>query len=263
MDVKPLITELKACVARSWTTGWRREAQRVRRGVRRRSRCRRAGGDPPERAGAGHRLDGRHPAVGGSSPTAPRRSATAPASCWPASCSPGRPAPGCCTPTRTRATSACADDGRLGVLDFGTVNRLPDGLPAPIGPLLRLAARRRCRGRYAGLQDGGLRQTRRRAGRRGGAGLPRADHRARPGRGVPLHPGLDAQPGGPDRRSALPGVHTGHELNLPPAYLLIHRVTASAIGVLCQLEAAGPWRGELEHWLPGFPEPRRPRKRRT
>ncbi|MGN6599407.1 MAG: ABC1 kinase family protein, partial [Actinomycetes bacterium] len=31
------------------------------------------------------------------------------------------------------------EDGRLGVLDFGAVNRLPDGLPEPIGPLLALA----------------------------------------------------------------------------------------------------------------------------
>ena len=31
------------------------------------------------------------------------------------------------------------DDGRLIVLDFGAVNRLPDGLPEPIGRLLRLA----------------------------------------------------------------------------------------------------------------------------
>ena len=31
----------------------------------------------------------------------------------------------------------------------------------------------------------------------------------------------------------------GRQLNLPPAYLLIHRVTIGSIGVLCQLDAAG------------------------
>ena len=44
----------------------------------------------------------------------------------------------------------------------------------------------------------------------------------------------------------------GRQLNLPPAYLLIHRVTIGSIGVLCQLDAAGDFRGVLEEWLPGF-----------
>ena len=42
-----------------------------------------------------------------------------------------------------------------------------------------------------------------------------------------------------------PAYSTGLQLNLPPDYLLIHRVTTGAIGVLCQLEAEGPWRAEL------------------
>ncbi len=44
----------------------------------------------------------------------------------------------------------------------------------------------------------------------------------------------------------------GRQLNLPPSYLLIHRVTLSTIGVLCQLGAAVRLRDELEAWLPGF-----------
>jgi hypothetical protein len=60
-----------------------------------------------------------------------------------------------------------------------------------------------------------------------------------------------------------PAYSTGLRLNLPPEYLLIHRVTTGAIGVLCQLEAEATWRSELEKWLPGFApaKPRRPRKR--
>jgi hypothetical protein len=46
----------------------------------------------------------------------------------------------------------------------------------------------------------------------------------------------------------------GRQLNLPPAYLLIHRVTIGSIGVLCQLDAAGDFRSVLEEWLPGFAE---------
>lgn len=44
----------------------------------------------------------------------------------------------------------------------------------------------------------------------------------------------------------------GKQLNLPPAYLLIHRVTLSTIGVLCQLDATVRLRDELEEWVPGF-----------
>ena len=54
-----------------------------------------------------------------------------------------------------------------------------------------------------------------------------------------------------------PAYSTGMQLNLPPEYLLLHRVTAGTIGVLCQLEAEAPWRAELEKWLPGFEEGRR------
>ena len=47
----------------------------------------------------------------------------------------------------------------------------------------------------------------------------------------------------------------GRQLNLPPTYLLIHRVTLGGIGVLCQLGAEAPFRSEMEKWLPGFADP--------
>ncbi len=49
-----------------------------------------------------------------------------------------------------------------------------------------------------------------------------------------------------------PAHQLGKQLNLPPSYLLIHRVTLSTIGVLCQLGATVRLRHELEEWLPGF-----------
>src|SRR6478609_2440370 len=49
-----------------------------------------------------------------------------------------------------------------------------------------------------------------------------------------------------------PAHQLGRQLNLPPSYLLIHRVTLSTIGVLCQLGATVRLRDELEEWLPGF-----------
>ncbi|MEY6569130.1 hypothetical protein AB8B12_30240, partial [Streptomyces sp. PGLac3x] len=63
---------------------------------------------------------------------------------------------------------------------------------------------------------------------------------------------LAAPPRRPDPRS--PALQLGRQLNLPPSYLLIHRVTLSTIGVLCQLGATVRLREELEDWLPGFVE---------
>jgi predicted unusual protein kinase regulating ubiquinone biosynthesis (AarF/ABC1/UbiB family) len=152
------------------------------------------------------------------------------------------------------------DDGRLAVLDYGAVNRLPDGLPQPIGPLLRLAVAGDADGVLAGLRDEGF--------VRAGIDL---DARALLDYLAPiLDPareetfrfsrswlrGQAVRIGDP--RS--PAYSTGLRLNLPPEYLLIHRVTTGAIGVLCQLEAQARWRDELERWLPGFSGVR-PRKR--
>ena len=52
-----------------------------------------------------------------------------------------------------------------------------------------------------------------------------------------------------------PAYQLGRQLNLPPSYLLIHRVTLGSIGVLCQLEAKAGYGGILERWLPGFADP--------
>jgi predicted unusual protein kinase regulating ubiquinone biosynthesis (AarF/ABC1/UbiB family) len=157
------------------------------------------------------------------------------------------------------------DDGRLVVLDYGAVNRLPDGLPEPIGPLLRLAVAGDADGVLSGLRGEGFVRT--------GIDL---DARALLDYLAPiLDPareetfrfsrswlrGQAARVGDP--RS--PAYSTGLRLNLPPEYLLIHRVTMGAIGVLCQLEAEARWRDELERWLPGFADtpPRRRAARRT
>ncbi|WP_122816564.1 ABC1 kinase family protein [Nocardioides pantholopis] len=44
-------------------------------------------------------------------------------------------------------------------------------------------------------------------------------------------------------------------LNLPPSYLLIHRTWLGGVGVLSQLEAEAPFREILERHLPGFSPP--------
>ncbi len=148
------------------------------------------------------------------------------------------------------------DDGRLGVLDFGAVARLPDGHPEPIGRLTRLA--------LAGEADEVL------------AGL-RAEGFIKPTVNVDaaeilgfLRPILEpiAMPEFQFSRAWLraeaarianprsPAFQLGKQMNLPPSYLLIHRVTLGSIGVLCQLEARAPYRGVIQRWLPGFDDGR-------
>ncbi len=144
------------------------------------------------------------------------------------------------------------DDGRLIVLDFGAVNRLPDGLPEPIGRLLRLAIDDDAVGVLDGLRAEGFVKSsidldaRRLLDflspildpvRADTFRFDRAWLRAQATRIA-------------DPRS--PAYSTGLQLNLPPDYLLIHRVTMGTIGVLCQLRAEASWRTELEHWLPDF-----------
>jgi predicted unusual protein kinase regulating ubiquinone biosynthesis (AarF/ABC1/UbiB family) len=146
-------------------------------------------------------------------------------------------------------------DGRLGVIDFGAVNRLPDGLPEPIGRLARLALAGAADEVYQGLRAEGF--------------VPadvRVDAAAVLDYVLPmLHPLTEEQfhftrawlrqeaARVADPRS--PANQLGRQLNLPPAYLLIHRVTLGGIGVLCQLGARVAVRAEAERLLPGFAEP--------
>ena len=147
-----------------------------------------------------------------------------------------------------------AEDWRLGVLDFGTVDRLPEGLPLPIGTALRMA--------LAGDAAGVLEMLRQEGFVRASIDLDPAavlDYVLpiiEPAAVEDFHftrswmRSQAARVGDP--RS--PAYALGRQLNLPPAYLLIHRVTLSTIGVLCQLDATARLRGELLEWLPGFAE---------
>jgi hypothetical protein len=46
--------------------------------------------------------------------------------------------------------------------------------------------------------------------------------------------------------------NVARRLNLPPSYVLIHRVSTAGIGVLCHLECAGAFRTEVLQWIPGY-----------
>lgn len=143
-------------------------------------------------------------------------------------------------------------DGRLGVVDFGAVARLPEGTPEPIGRIAGLALRGDAEEVMTGLSDEGFVSNS--AAIDGPALLeflqpmlkPVAAEEFRFTRAwLRAEAARLASP-----RS--PAYQLSRNLNLPPSYLLIHRVTLGSIGVLCQLEAKAPYRGILERWLPGF-----------
>lgn len=143
-------------------------------------------------------------------------------------------------------------DGRLGVVDFGAVARLPDGLPESMGRLLRFAVD----GDYESVVDG-LREE---GFLKRGVDLD-ADTIARyigpftePARTERFSFNRDWMRAQMQRVSAptAEGMGTAMKINLPPQYLLIHRVWFGGIGVLSQLGATAPFRSILEESLPGF-----------
>ena len=154
--------------------------------------------------------------------------------------------PGCCTPTRTPATTGSCPTGGSGVLDFGAVARLPDGLPPSIGRLLRVALDgRRGRRSRTGLRAEGFIKPRVTVDARVAARLPRRRSSSRPrSRDVPVRPAVDAGAVRAGSTTRAPeNWSTGLKLNLPPEYLLVHRVWLGGVGVLCQLDAEVPMPG--------------------
>ncbi len=145
-------------------------------------------------------------------------------------------------------------DGRLGVIDFGATARLPDGHPEPIGRLLRWALAGKADEVLADLRTEGFVRPSMEVDPQGVLEFVRplmepvaSSHFHFTRAWMQEQAARIADPRNEASR-------LGRQLNLPPAYLLIHRVTIGSIGVLCQLDAAGDFRGVLEQWLPGFVE---------
>jgi predicted unusual protein kinase regulating ubiquinone biosynthesis (AarF/ABC1/UbiB family) len=143
--------------------------------------------------------------------------------------------------------------GGIGIVDFGAVARLPEkSLPYSMGSLIRIATT----DDYAEVLEG-----------------LRAEGFVKPN--ITIDPqelrdylGPFVEPAVPDsfafsrgwmrvqflriQDPRQPGSTLALRLNLPPSYLLIHRVWLGCVGVLCQLEAELPFRAMLEESLPGF-----------
>jgi predicted unusual protein kinase regulating ubiquinone biosynthesis (AarF/ABC1/UbiB family) len=141
---------------------------------------------------------------------------------------------------------------RLGVLDFGAVARFPQGLPGGLGRGLRLA--------LAGDHPELAARLRRNDFVKPEIDLPLADLRdfleplLQPLREPEFAfsaAWLRAQGArAADPRS--PSFALGRRLNLPPSYLLIHRVVLGVTGILCQLGARVDVTEQLRRGLPGF-----------
>ncbi|MGZ4436057.1 MAG: ABC1 kinase family protein [Nocardioidaceae bacterium] len=151
------------------------------------------------------------------------------------------------------------DDGSLGgigVVDFGAVARLPGrSLPRAIGTLLRIAMYDDYDDVLTGLRDEGFVKP--------NIKVDPAELRAylapfiEPARGETFLFSRDWMREQFQRVQDFrqPGSTVALRLNLPPSYLLIHRVWVGCIDVLCQLEAELPFRSILEESLPGFAPP--------
>jgi predicted unusual protein kinase regulating ubiquinone biosynthesis (AarF/ABC1/UbiB family) len=145
------------------------------------------------------------------------------------------------------------DDGRLGVLDFGAVDHLPDGLPRFFGRLLRImhssdevdiAAVERELREHGFLRPGV--QVDLDALQAFLAPL------AEPSRVDSFKFNREWLRGEAARVTDMRASNIARQLNLPPSYVLIHRMSTAGIGVLCQLECEGNFRAEVLPWMPGY-----------
>ncbi len=142
------------------------------------------------------------------------------------------------------------DDGRLLVLDFGAVARLSAGMPRALVQMTKFALEYRSIELMTLMRD---------------AGFVLPDSRLDPDEAMgylaPFTEPLQTEQfhfsrrwiqGQAERVGDLrnPEAATGRQLNLPPQFLLVHRVTMGTLGILCQLDARVRLREIVSTWQP-------------
>ncbi|MBO3751895.1 AarF/ABC1/UbiB kinase family protein [Streptosporangiaceae bacterium NEAU-GS5] len=144
-------------------------------------------------------------------------------------------------------------DGKLGVIDFGAVNRLPDGYPRVFGTLTRIFNQGDMSAVVDGLRAEGFIRPH----------IKTVDVDALGAFLAPYVEPTQVEEFSFSREWLRDQVATAtdlrptnviRQLNLPASYVLIHRVHAAGVGVLCQLGATARFRDEVIRWVPGFAE---------
>jgi predicted unusual protein kinase regulating ubiquinone biosynthesis (AarF/ABC1/UbiB family) len=143
-------------------------------------------------------------------------------------------------------------DNKLGVLDFGAVARLPEGFPSAMGRLLAIAMSGDADRVIEVMRDQNFI-------------LPNVDISptavlnylspfTEPAQTEKFEFTRDwmREQFGRVNDPRNPDFSTGLKLNLPPQYVLVHRVWLGCIGVLSQLNAEVGVRAEIERSMPGF-----------
>jgi predicted unusual protein kinase regulating ubiquinone biosynthesis (AarF/ABC1/UbiB family) len=146
-------------------------------------------------------------------------------------------------------------DGKLAVVDFGSVARLPDGTPPIIGRVSRHAIGGDAAAVLAELRSAGFITDRFEPDPE--VLLNYVAPFTEPLRHETFHFNRTWMQHQAAKMADLSTAESklARHLNLPPSFLMIHRVTFGSLGVLCQLDATAPFRGIVERWLPGFREP--------
>jgi predicted unusual protein kinase regulating ubiquinone biosynthesis (AarF/ABC1/UbiB family) len=143
-------------------------------------------------------------------------------------------------------------DGRLGLLDFGAVKRLPDGIPAPLGRNAALVLHDQTDLLRTSMVELGFLPAQ--------APVTDADllDYLTP-MSEPFRDETFTFTRGWLRREAVKlanprsGQHVvAKHLQLPPEYLMVHRVALGMVGLLCQLQATVALRDMELRWSPGF-----------
>lgn len=142
------------------------------------------------------------------------------------------------------------DDGRLGVIDFGAVVALPEGIPQVLTEMVRLAVQDRPEDLVALMTI---------------SGYVVRGHRLDPEDALDfLRPFVEPlasetfhfsrewmqQIAGTYSNVRGKEFQTSRAFTLPPEFLMIHRVLSGSVAILCQLDADAPFRSVITRWAP-------------
>ncbi|MGI5167642.1 ABC1 kinase family protein [Spirillospora sp. CA-253888] len=142
------------------------------------------------------------------------------------------------------------EDGRLGVLDFGAVDRIPEDFLHRMGRLLRIGTLEEIEDVEQALRDEDF--------IREGVTIDAESLQAflapitEPFVEETFKFNREWLRDMAARVTDLRPTNVVRQLNLPPEYVIVHRVLSAGTGVLCQLECEIPARAESLRWIPGF-----------